>query len=74
MDEQRFDAFARALGGATSRRRVLSAVLGAALVGLRPDRLAAQSAGNAGTATASANGGAVVIGDVNSGDNVGNVI
>lgn len=74
MDDQRFDAFARALGGAASRRRVLGGVLGAALVGLRPGRLAAQSAGGGGNATASANGGAVVVGDVNSGGNVGNVI
>ncbi len=32
------------------------------------------AAGNGGTATASANGGAVAIGDVNSGGNAGNVI
>ncbi len=74
MDDQRFDAVARALGGATSRRRLLSGVLGAALVGLRPGRLLAQSAGSGGNATASANGGAVVVGAVNPGGITGKVI
>ncbi len=76
MDDERFDAFVRALGGAATRRRVLGGVLGA-LVGFRAGHLAAQddtmTAGSGGNATASANGGAVVIGDVDSGGNVGNI-
>ncbi len=52
--------------------------LAAALAELRAERLAAQDdiaeAGTGGNATASANGGAVVIGNVDSGGNVGNVI
>src|SRR5918995_1768738 len=78
MDAERFDRFARTWGIGTSRRRVLSGVLGAALTGLGAKRLAAQSdsasAGSGGYATASANGGTVVMGDVNSGGNVGNII
>ena len=78
MDGQRFDTFAKALGSGATRRRVLGGMLAAALAGLRPGRLVAQDdtaqAGTGGYATASANGGAAVIGDVDSGGNVGNVI
>ena len=78
MDGERFDTFVRALGSGATRRRVLGGVLGAALTGIGARRLAAQNdtstAGSGGYATASANGGVVVIGDVDSGGNVGNVI
>ncbi len=78
MDGERFDTFVRALGSDATRRRVLGSVLGAALAGLGAKRLAAQrdtaTAGGGGYATASASGGTVVIGDVNSGGNVGNAI
>src|SRR5215208_2645468 len=75
MDADRFDQLARVWGIGTSRRRVLGSVLGAALAGLGPRRLAAQdTAGSGGYATASATGGTVVIGDVNTGGNVGNII
>ena len=74
MDGEQFDSFVRALGSGATRRRVLGGVLGAALAGLGSRRLMAQTAGSGGYATASANGGVVVMGDVDSGGNVGNVI
>jgi hypothetical protein len=75
MDADRFDQLARVWGVGTTRRWVLGGMLGAALAGLVPKRLAAQdTAGSGGYATASATGGTVVIGDVNSGGNVGNII
>jgi hypothetical protein len=78
MDADRFDHLARAWGIGATRRRVLGGVLGAVLSGLGAKRLAAQSdtasAGSGGYATASANGGVVVMGDINSGGNVGNAI
>jgi hypothetical protein len=75
MDADRFDQLARAWGIGATRRRVLGSVLGAALAGLAPRRLAAQStAGSGGYATASASGGTVVMGDINTGGNVGNII
>jgi len=78
MDADRFDQLARTWGIGASRRRVLGGILGAALTGLGAKRLAAQSdtatAGRGGYATASATGGTVVMGDINSGGNVGNVI
>jgi hypothetical protein len=75
MDADRFDQLARAWGIGTTRRRVLGSVLGAALAGLGSRRLAAQStAGSGGYATASASGGTVVMGDINTGGNVGNII
>jgi hypothetical protein len=56
----------------------LSALFSSAFGGLFSKRLAAQvdtaTAGNGGYATAGANGGAVVVGDVNSGGNAGNAI
>ena len=57
--------------------RIKGAVSGAFASLLGVVRVAAQdtaTAGNGGTATASANGGAVVIGDVNSGGNAGSAI
>jgi hypothetical protein len=78
VDADRFDQLARSWSIGASRRRVLGGVLGTALSGLGAKRLAAQndtaSAGNGGYATASANGGTVVMGDINSGGNVGNAI
>src|SRR5688500_17717132 len=75
MDADRFDQLARAWGIGATRRRVLGSVLGAALAGLGSRRLAAQStAGSGGYATASASGGTVVMGDINTGGNVGNII
>jgi hypothetical protein len=75
MDADRFDQLARAWGIGATRRRVLGSVLGAALAGLGARRLAAQStAGSGGYATASATGGTVVTGDINTGGNVGNII
>ena len=63
--------------GAT-RRRVLAGVLGTALAGLSPRQLAAEgeltTSGNADVATANASGGALVVGDIDSGGNVGNAI
>jgi len=56
----------------------LDKLFSTALGGLLSKQLAAQvntaSAGNGGYATASANGGAVAVGDINSGGNVGNAI
>ena len=74
MDGERLDRIARVLGGCATRRQVVGSLLSAALVGLRPDRLLAQSAGSGGNATASATGGAVVVGGINSGGNTGNSI
>ena len=78
MDGQRFDTLVRAMGGGMSRRWVLGGALTAALAGLRPGRLVAQddttAAGTGGNATASANGGAIVIGNVDSGGNVGGTV
>src|SRR3712207_1347056 len=78
MDAERFDQLAKTWGIGASRRRVLGGVLGAALTGLGAKQLAAQSdtatAGSGGYATASANGGVVVMGDFNFGGNVGNAI
>jgi hypothetical protein len=75
MDADRFDQLARAWSIGATRRRVLGSVLGAALAGLGSRRLAAQStAGSGGNATASATGGTVVTGDINTGGNVGNII
>src|SRR5215204_6797754 len=78
MDADRFDQLARTWGIGASRRRVLGGVLGAALTGLGAKRLAAQSntasAGNGGYATANATGGTIVMGNINSGGNVGNAI
>ena len=69
MDAERFDQLARAWGIGATRRRVLGGVLGGVLSGLGATRLAAQSdtAGSGGYGT-------TVIGDVNSGGNVGNTI
>ncbi len=75
MDADRFDQLARMWGIGATRRRVLGGMLGAALAGLGARRLAAQrGAGRGGRATASASGGTVVMGDINTGGNVGNSI
>ena len=75
MDADRFDQLTRTWGIGTTRRRVLGGMLGAALAGLGARRLAAQrGAGRGGYATASASGGTVVMGDINTGGNVGNII
>jgi hypothetical protein len=75
MDADRFDQLARVWSIGATRRRVLGSVLGAALAGLGSRRLAAQStAGSGGNATASASGGTIVTGDINTGGNVGNII
>jgi hypothetical protein len=78
MDDRHWDRFARPIGEEAHRRRVKAALLGAAFGGLRAVPLAAQddiaTAGSGGYATASSSGGAVGIGDVNSGGNVGNAV
>lgn len=79
MDTERFDRLVKAWTTTGSRRRVLGGLLVAAVAGLRPAwTVSAQeeiaAAGNGGTADASANGGAVATGDVNSGENAGNAI
>ena len=64
-------------GDGARRHGAFGAVFGTALAGLFSKPLAAQdiaSAGTGGYATASANGGAVSLGDVNSGGNAGNAI
>jgi hypothetical protein len=78
MDRKRFDRVSPALGDAAHRRRVRAAILAAAVERFRSTSLAAQddiaTAGSGGYATASSNGGAVAIGDVNSGGNTGNTV
>ena len=76
MDADRFDRLTRTWGIGITRRRVLGGMLGAALAGLGSRRLAAQdaTAGSGGYATANANGGVTVFGDINTGGNVGNII
>ena len=78
MDGQRFDTITRALGGGASRRRIVGGFLAAAVAGLRPGRLLAGDdtvlVGNGGFATASADGGTFVIGDINTGGNRGNTV
>jgi hypothetical protein len=78
MDGERFDRLGQALGNRSKTPRPLGAMLGFALAGSRAVPLAAQddiaTAGSGGYATASSSGGAVGIGDVNSGGNVGNAV
>jgi hypothetical protein len=77
MDGKRFGRVAPTGGNDTRRSWAPATLFGAALASLRALPLAAQnvaSAGNGGYATASGNGGAVVIGDVNSGGNAGNAV
>ena len=78
MDSDRFDAVVKALATTGTRRRVLSGLLAAVVTGPRPGQLLAQeeiaAAGNGGTADASANGGAVATGNLNSGENTGHAI
>jgi hypothetical protein len=78
MDGERFDRLGQALGNRSKTHRPLGALLGFALAGSRAVPLAAQddiaTAGSGGYATASSSGGAVGIGDVNSGGNVGNAV
>ncbi len=78
MDGARFDRLGQALGKRTKTLRPLGAMLGFALAGLRSTTSTAQNdiatAGSGGFATASSNGGAIGIGDINSGGNVGNAV
>ena len=75
MDGGRLNRFVPMLG---ARRRALGALLSTPLAVILPERLAAQddiaTAGSGGYATASANGGATVVGDINSGGNTGNAV
>ncbi|MDQ2654015.1 MAG: hypothetical protein M3Z20_13360, partial [Chloroflexota bacterium] len=72
MDSDRFDAIARTLARRPSRRRMLGALL-AALAGTRSGSVGAEDnaaiAGNGGRANAHANGGALRVGNINSGGN-----
>ena len=78
MDGRVWDRYAPRIGEEARRRLAPAALIGAALTPLHTTPLAAQddiaTAGSGGYATASANGGAVAIGDVNSGGNAGNAI
>jgi hypothetical protein len=59
------------------KRGALGAFVGATFLGARESALAQDetaAAGNGGTGEASANGGAVALGDINSGGNAGNAI
>src|SRR5687768_13279405 len=78
MGIERFDAVVKALASSGSRRRLLGGLLAAVAAGWRPSWTSAQeeiaAAGNGGTADASANGGAVATGNLNSGENAGHAI
>jgi hypothetical protein len=77
VDSNRFDALTRAIALRPSRRQLLGWLV-AALAGGRLGHALAQertaTAGNGGRAGASADGGAVRVGEINSGGNTGNAI
>ncbi len=77
VDSNRFDALTRAIASRPSRRQMLGWLV-AALAGGRLGHALAQertaTAGNGGRAGASADGGAVRVGEINSGGNTGNAI
>jgi hypothetical protein len=77
VDSNRFDSLARTIASRPSRRQTLGWLLGALIAGRLGQALAHErtaASGNAGRADAHADGGAVRVGDVNSGGNTGNAI